>query len=461
MAKPLNVYIVDDSAVQTDIARALLEKAGHTVITNHSSVDALQRPSPPQRPDCVLMDIMMPELDGYELCRRLRAMPELAGTKLVMMSTKAYPFERKRAFELGANGYFVKPLHPATFVAELERLVADTLTLTLLGRPRHAAHLAQGLAPLRRQHLVREPRLPDGRLFIFDAGTGIKALSDALLAAKRTRIDGKILISHPHWDHINALPFFAPFYVQGNQFEICGASHGDVTDARPGLGADGRRLLPRHRARVRRRASPIATSSEGEFEIGGVTVRTMLLSHPGNCLGYRLQHGGRSICYVTDNELFDADSPSSTPRSTSSAWPISRATPTSSSPTAPTPTRSTRGRSGWGHSSVSQVAELAWRARVEDPLPRPPRPGPERRRSSTPSSRASASSWPSRARRPTWWRRPSAWRSRSRRSDPPGSASVMQAAGSIASPTASPTGRRCPTGVTTRSTTSLSATAIS
>ena len=71
--------------------------------------------------------------------------------------------------------------------------------------------------------------LPDGRLFIFDAGSGIKALSDALLAAKRTRIDGKILISHPHWDHINALPFFAPFYVQGNQFEICGASHGDIT----------------------------------------------------------------------------------------------------------------------------------------------------------------------------------------------------------------------------------------
>ena len=43
-----------------------------------------------------------------------------------MMSTKAYPFDRTRAFELGADGYFIKPLHPASFVAELERLVADS-----------------------------------------------------------------------------------------------------------------------------------------------------------------------------------------------------------------------------------------------------------------------------------------------------------------------------------------------
>ena len=111
--------------MQTEIARALLEKAGHTVTINHSSAEAL-RDIAAVRPDCVLMDIMMPQLDGYELCRRLRAMPELAATKLVMMSTKAYPFERKRAFELGASGYFTKPLHPASFVAELERLVADS-----------------------------------------------------------------------------------------------------------------------------------------------------------------------------------------------------------------------------------------------------------------------------------------------------------------------------------------------
>src|SRR4029450_455295 len=63
-AKPLNVYIVDDSKVQTDIARALLERAGHTVTINHSSVDAL-RAIRPGRPHCVLMHIMMHQPRRY------------------------------------------------------------------------------------------------------------------------------------------------------------------------------------------------------------------------------------------------------------------------------------------------------------------------------------------------------------------------------------------------------------
>src|SRR5262245_53861761 len=132
MARRLQIHIVDDSPTQAEIARALLEKAGHAVTVTHSSTTAL-RDIPARAPDCVLIDLMMPELDGYELCRQLRLHPALAATKLVVVSSKAYPFERKRAAELGANGYFTKPVDPASFVAALERLVADTLTLTFWG----------------------------------------------------------------------------------------------------------------------------------------------------------------------------------------------------------------------------------------------------------------------------------------------------------------------------------------
>ncbi len=362
MGKQLSIYVVDDSAVQTEIAKALLEKAGHSVITNRSSADAL-RDIQAKRPDCVLMDIMMPELDGYELCRRLRAMPELGPTKLFMMSTKAYPFDRKRAFELGASGYFVKPLHPAAFTSDLERIVADTLTLTFWG--------VRGTLPVSRRDSVRyggatscaSLSFPDGRLFIFDAGSGIKSLSDALMAARRARIDGKILISHPHWDHINALPFFVPFYVQGNQFEICGASHGDIT-MRDLISAqmDGV-YFP---VTVREFAADVIYRdlAEGEFEIGGVKVRTMLLRHPGNCLGFRIDYPGRSICYVTDNELYDPAS-----EFYSEEYVERLAAFTGEADILITDCTYTEEayprKVGWGHSSVSQVADLACRARVK------------------------------------------------------------------------------------------------
>lgn len=360
MGKRLNVYLVDDSAMQADIARALLEKAGHTVVSYRSGSDALQGLSG-EPPDCILMDIMMPGLDGYELCHRLRAMKPLAGTKLVMMSTKAYPFDRARAFAIGADGYFVKPLHPTTFVPELERLVADTLVMTFWG--------VRGTLPVSRTDALRyggntscvSLAFPDGRLFIFDAGTGIKALSDALMAVKRTRIDGKILLTHPHWDHINALPFFAPFYVQGNQFEICGPSHGDVTVRQLVSAQMDGVYFP---VTVHEFAASISYRdlSEGQFEIGGVVVRTMLLSHPGNCLGYRLEHGGRSICYVTDNELFSPDSEFYSEEYVEHLADFVRASDVLITDCTYLDEEYPR-RIRWGHSSVSQVASLAGRAR--------------------------------------------------------------------------------------------------
>ena len=361
MGGKLTVYVVDDSRTQAEIARGLLEKGGHEAIISTSSQEALAQ-IPCVKPDCVLFDLMMPGLDGYELCRRLREMPELVHTRLVVVSSKAYPFERRRALEMGADAYFVKPLLPATFTADLERLVAGTLTVSFWG--------VRGTLPVSRPDARRyggntlcvSVDFPDGRLFIFDAGSGIRALSDAVMAAGRTRLDARVLISHPHWDHINALPFFVPFYIQGNSFEICGATHGDI---------NMRGLISAQMDGV---YFPITTRefaadvryrdlAEGSYDIGGVAVRTMLLSHPGNCLGYRLEHAGRSLCYVTDNELYPSDSPFRSDEYaerladfcrdadvliTDCTWADDEYAP----------------HIHWGHSSVSQVAELAWRARV-------------------------------------------------------------------------------------------------
>jgi phosphoribosyl 1,2-cyclic phosphodiesterase/CheY-like chemotaxis protein len=359
MRGQLSVCIVDDSPVQADIARALLERAGHAVTVFPSSRDAL-REIGDKPPDCVLTDLMMPEVDGYDLCRRLREMPQLAATKIVMMSTKAYPFERKRAFDLGANGYFVKPLHPATFVTELERLVADALTMTFWG--------VRGTLPVSRADSRRYGgntvcvsfTFADGRLFVFDAGTGIKALSDALLAAKRTRIEGTIFISHPHWDHINALPFFVPFYMPGHQFEICGCKHGDV-GIRELISAQMDGVYFPVTVREFCASLTYRDLAEGTFDIAGVRVSTMLLSHPGNCLGYRIEYAGRSFCYVTDNELYPPESEFHCAEYVERLADFTRGADVLITDCTYGDAEYPR-KQGWGHSSVSQVVDLAARA---------------------------------------------------------------------------------------------------
>jgi phosphoribosyl 1,2-cyclic phosphodiesterase len=359
--RKLTVHVMDDSPSHLQIVRGLLEKNGHAVTTSTSSEEAL-RTIPGEKPDCVLVDLMMPGIDGYEVCRRLRAMEELRSTRLIVVSAKSFPFDRRRAAELGADGYFTKPVTPATFVAELERLVVGTLTLTFWG--------VRGTLPVSRPDSHRyggntlcvSLAFPDGKLFVFDAGTGIKALSDALLTAQRTRIEGTIFISHPHWDHINALPFFAPFYIPGNRFEICGPSHGDMTvQALIQAQMSG----PFSPITVRDFAASVTYRDlgEGDTEINGLPIRTMMLNHPGNCLGYRIGHPRAAICYVTDNELYPADSPLRVEEYVERLAEFCRdadvlITDCTYTDEAYPPKRQ------WGHSSASQVAELAWRARA-------------------------------------------------------------------------------------------------
>jgi len=305
----------------------------------------------------------MPELDGHELCRRLRAMPGLAATKLVMMSAKAYHFERKRAREMGADGFFQKPLEPARFVQQLERLVADTLCVNFWG--------VRGTLPISRSDSVRyggntscvSVSFPDGRLFVFDAGTGIKALSDELMAVGTARIDASLFISHPHWDHINALPFFAPLYSVGHQLAIYGPAHGD-RGMRDLLSAQMDGVYFPITAREFAADVSYHDLHEGEFEIARERIRTMLLVHPGSCLGYRLDHGNRSLCYVTDNELHPPGSSFHSPEYVEHLVDFARDADLLITDCAYNDEEYPQ-RVNYGHSCVSQVTDFACQARVK------------------------------------------------------------------------------------------------
>ena len=103
MAKKRTYYVVDDDPLIGEVVAVLLGGAEHEVTVNISSVGALPK-IVTQTPDCVIVDIMMPEMDGLELCRRMRQQDHLANTKIIVLSAKSYEFDQRRAVLFGADG---------------------------------------------------------------------------------------------------------------------------------------------------------------------------------------------------------------------------------------------------------------------------------------------------------------------------------------------------------------------
>lgn len=144
-----------------------------------------------------------------------------------------------------------------------------------------------------------------GHLVVLDAGTGIRALGLELVANPNGPVNVEILLSHAHWDHIQGLPHFKPFFAPGNAVRIWGTRQGTAS------------LEAILRQQMDPAVFPVpldALSAEltvcqldkDEFSIGEFRVRTAKLRHPGTTLAYRLtpaKNGGASMAYVADNEL--------------------------------------------------------------------------------------------------------------------------------------------------------------
>src|SRR5262249_13415011 len=110
MASKPRVLGIDDKPRNLDILRKCLQPE-FEVFTGESGEAALEL-AQSLKPDLILLDIMMQGIDGYETCRRLRAIPELANTKIIMVSAKAMTSERLEGYAAGADDYVVKPFDP-------------------------------------------------------------------------------------------------------------------------------------------------------------------------------------------------------------------------------------------------------------------------------------------------------------------------------------------------------------
>ncbi|HEX6632066.1 MAG TPA: MBL fold metallo-hydrolase [Gemmatimonadaceae bacterium] len=154
-----------------------------------------------------------------------------------------------------------------------------------------------------------EVRGPSDALAILDAGTGIRELGRALLAAPGARVSADVYVTHAHWDHIQGLPFFAPLFQPGHRVRIWAAPELAPRIERAVRAQMAPEVFPvpfdEVRADVRFRAV-----DDGPAE-HGLRVGTHGVRHPGGALGYRFTdcNDERSaLVYIPDNEL-DAAAP--------------------------------------------------------------------------------------------------------------------------------------------------------
>ena len=291
-------------------------------------------------------------------------MPELKKLKIIVVTGKNYPADRERALAMGADGMMVKPVDATSFVAEVLALASDDMDITYWG--------VRGTVPVPGRKSIRYGgntscmtlEMPRDQFFILDAGSGIRELSGHIMATRGGKLTAKILITHPHWDHINALPFFVPLYIPGNEFEVMGPAQGTRT-MREIVAAQMDATFAPITLRELGARTFFRNLSEEEVSYGDIKIRTMLLSHPGNCLGYRISMRGRSFCYITDNELYLGGTPGYNRAYVDKLVEfvggcdvlLTDATYTDAQ---------YKSRINWGHSCVGEVIELAHAAGVKE-----------------------------------------------------------------------------------------------
>ena len=120
---PAKVLLVDDEPNILLSLQFLMKKAGYDVRTASDGEAALAEIAR-ARPDIVLLDVMMPKLDGFSVCQRIRANPELSSLRVIMLTARGRDVEREKGLALGADDYITKPFSTKDAIERVAEVLA-------------------------------------------------------------------------------------------------------------------------------------------------------------------------------------------------------------------------------------------------------------------------------------------------------------------------------------------------
>lgn len=108
MADEKKIFIAEDNPQFCELYRMALESEGYKVVFANTGKEAVDK-IPGEKPDLIILDVMMPEMDGYEVCRTLRDLPEFALTPVIMLTAKTTDEDKIKGYNVGADDYITKP----------------------------------------------------------------------------------------------------------------------------------------------------------------------------------------------------------------------------------------------------------------------------------------------------------------------------------------------------------------
>jgi phosphoribosyl 1,2-cyclic phosphodiesterase len=145
-----------------------------------------------------------------------------------------------------------------------------------------------------------EVRTGDDRIVIIDAGSGIRRLGNRLIDEKRH--DFTMIFTHAHWDHIMGFPFFKPIYRRDTRISLfgCPFAQASVREIISNIMAPPNFPVPFDSITA---DIHYHEACQATFQLGGLTITPIALSHPNQGMGYRFEEDGKSFVFLTDNEL--------------------------------------------------------------------------------------------------------------------------------------------------------------
>jgi CheY-like chemotaxis protein len=280
------------------------------------------------KPDLILIDLLLPELHGIEILRTIKANQETKNIGVIVTSAQTMIQNYHAAMSSGADYFLEKPFDVDLFYNIAEKFFNGTLTPSaFMGKnPTSKAvgecyvpHIhsnqcfikfwgTRGSNPVSGHEYMRfggntcclEIRNGPDQVII-DAGTGIRPLGNIPFTSKLKTIN--LLIGHTHWDHITGFPFFAPIYNPDCHVNVWAPIGFERSAKELFTEMLAYAFFPVRLDDIRARLTFKEIHEGVPFHIGNIEIDTHYAYHPGPTLCFKIQTGGKTFGYATDNEM--------------------------------------------------------------------------------------------------------------------------------------------------------------